>query len=131
MKQTRWLTIILLAVIWGVGGCNSNPSGKFNLYNRRITILTEPAGASVTQLRPFDQPSMNLGKTPLEDQSVSVLYDLQVKNMSFGYYQNTMRHVGNVVVRIEKDGYEPYFGTLRVAEDETIVHEIKLIQKGP
>ena len=129
MKYLRLATIALFMAVFGLGGCNGNPRGKFNLYNRQITILTEPEGATVIQLRPFDQSSMNLGKTPLADQTVSVIYDLKVKNMPFNEYQNTMRHVGNVVVKITKDGYEPYYGTLRVAEDETVVHTIKLQKK--
>ena len=129
MEQKKIMTVVFLLIGLGLAGCSGAPRGKFNLRNRRITILTEPAGASVIQLRPFCQPAMNLGKTPLKDQSVSVVYDLTVKNMSFNDYQRTMQHVGNVVVRIDKDGYEPYYGALRVEEDETVIHEITLQEK--
>lgn len=112
-------------------GCSSTKYGAdFKLDTRRITIVTEPAGATVRQLRPMGQGSSYLGKTPLNDQTVLVLTEItKVRNLSLTQYENLMRHVNNAVVRIEKDGYEPYYGTLRVEEDKTVVHEIVLQEK--
>lgn len=131
MKRIKiCMVIISLCLAAVLTGCSSNPSFKFNMHNRRVTIVTEPAGATVRQLRPMGQPSTYLGKTPLNDQTVVVVTEItKMKNLSLQQFDDIMRHVNNAVVRIEKDGYEPYYGTLRVKEGETIVHEIVLQEK--
>lgn len=103
MNKQCMCVILMCMVVVSAGCSGSKISANFNLDNRRVTIVTEPAGATVRQLRPMGQPSSYLGKTPLNDQTVLVL--------------------------IQKDGYEPYTGTLRVEKGETVVHEIELQKK--
>ena len=122
------ITIVGIAALFM--GCESKPQGNFSMENRRVTIITEPAGAAVTQLRPLNQPSMKLGTTPVKDHTVTIISKItRMKNMPLGPTQELMKHVGNVVVRIEKDGYEPHYATLKTERGQTVAHEIKLQAK--
>lgn len=126
MKKTAALLILL--AFSGIG-CNNSPQGKFKIAPRRVTILTEPAGAKVTQINPLNQPATYLGTTPLEARSVTVVTQLTFKHMPYHETQRLLEQVNNVVVRIEKDGFEPYYGTLKTDPKETVVHTIQLISK--
>ena len=124
MKASLFI-IVGIAVLFG--GCSTNPKCDFNITTRRVTILTEPEGAAVTQINPFGQPSTSLGLSPINDRSVVVVSEVtKMKNMSYSASKRLMEQVNNVVVRIEKDGYKPYFGTLKTEPAETAVHNIKL-----
>lgn len=127
------LSGLLTALVFsGTSGCDmGKPRASFKLAPRRITIHTEPQGAEVTQLHPLGQPSTPLGKTPINDLSVVVMTEITMKHMSFAQAQDLMRHAGNVVVSIRKEGYEPYVGTLRTDPNETAVHTIQLQPKNP
>ena|GEM_PF-6695838 len=95
-----------------------------------MTIITEPDGASVTQIHPLGQPSTSLGTTPLNERSVPIVTDIKtMKKMPYYQAQRLMTHVGNVVVRIEKPGYETHHGTLKTESGRTIVHTITLRAK--
>ena len=121
---------IVVSIAFIFGGCSTNPKCDFNIATRRVTILTEPGGAAVTQINPFGQPSTSLGLSPINDRSVVVVSKVtKIKNMSYSASKRLMEQVNNVVVRIEKDGYKPYFGTLKTEPDETVVHNIKLQPK--
>lgn len=110
-----------------LSGCSSTPKGHFNIDTRRVTILTEPEGATVTQINPFNQPSTNLGASPINDRSVMVVSRItKMQNMPYYETKRLMEQVNNVVVRIEKDGYKTYHGTLKTEPGETTVHNIKL-----
>ena len=130
-KSHLTLSTLLFAIMFSAAcGCGMNkPSGKFKLTSRRITIHTQPEGAEVTQLRPLGQPSSSLGKTPINDLSVSVMTNFTMKNMPFSQAQELIRHGGNVVVLIKRDGYETYSGTLKTDPNETVVHNIELQPK--
>ena len=125
MKHVIHTTLLLTLTLSAISGCNK-PGGKFNLVPRRITIHTQPDGAEVTQLRPLGQASSSLGKTPINDLSVSVITNFKMKNIPFSEAQNLIRHDGNVVVAIKKEGYETYHGTLKTEPNETVVHDIEL-----
>ena len=108
-------------------GCSSNPKFSFDIETRRVTILTDPEGATVTQINPVGAPSSKLGTSPLQDRSVMIVSKItKAKNLSYSTTKALMEQVGNVVVRIEKDGYETYNGTLKTDPEETIVHSITL-----
>ena len=127
MKHVINTTLLLTLTLSAISGCNMNkPSAKFKLVPRIITIHTQPDGAEVTQLRPLGQASSSLGKTPINDLSVSVMTNFTMKNMPFSQAQNLIRHDGNVVVAIKKEGYETYHGTLKTEPNETVVHDIEL-----
>jgi hypothetical protein len=53
----------------------------------------------------------------------------RMKNMPYHDTKKLMEQVDNVVVQIEKEGYETYRGTLRTDPKETVVHTIKLQPK--
>lgn len=120
--------IAISVCLWFVSGCEAPPKGSFSLQKRQITIITEPEGATVIQLHPLRQPSTNLGITPIEDQAVIVVAAItRMKNMPYKETQELMKLVGNVAVKIEKEGYEPYFGTLKTEVGQTTIHRINLI----
>ena len=130
MKHVILSTLLFAIMFSATSGCGMNkPSAKFKLVPRRITIHTQPAGADVTQLRPLGQRSSSLGKTPINDLSVSVMTNFTMKNMPFSKAHELIRHGGNVVVLIKKDGYETYSGTLKTEPNETAVHNIELQPK--
>ncbi len=113
-------------IVSGVCGCKDEPRATFKLAPRRITIHTQPEGAEVRQLRPLGQPSSLLGKTPIDDLSVAVMTEFTMNHMPFAEAENLMKHAGNVVVSIQKEGYENYYGTLRTDPNEIVVHTIVL-----
>lgn len=124
MKKSIYL---VAGIVIFLTGCSSTPKFKCNMDTRRVTIITEPTGAMVTQINPFHQPSTLLGSTPIRDRSVMIVSKItKMKNMSFHETKKLMEQVDNVVVRIEKDGYETYYGTLRTDPQETVIHTIEL-----
>ncbi len=130
MKQIKVL-IIVSTCLWLVSGCKTSPKGSFSLGRRQITIITEPEGAKVTQTHPLGQPSTDLGITPIEDQPVAVIARINaMKNLAYNETQDLIRRVGNVIVKIEKDGYEPYLGTLRTEAGRVTIHRISLIRSS-
>ena len=126
IRNVLTATLVLLNLC----GCNDKPRADFKLTPRRITILTQPDGAEVTQLRPLGQPSSVLGKTPINDLSVVVMTEVTMKHMPFAAAQDLMRHAGNVVISIKKEGCETYYGTLRTDPNETVAHTIELRPKN-
>ena len=125
--KTPLIVISLLGLF--LSGCSSNnkPSYSFDIQTRRITIVTEPAGATVMQINPAGQGRSNLGKTPMTDRSVVVVTKItKMKNMSYRSTKQLFEQVNNVVVQIEREGYETYFGSLKTDADETAVHTITL-----
>ena len=124
-------TFLLLTIVSTLlCGCSSGPKFSFDIETRRVTILTDPEGATVTQINPVGAPSSKLGTSPLRDRSVMIVSRItKAKNLSYGTTKALMEQVGNVVVRIEKDGYETYNGTLKTDPKETIKHSIALQPK--
>ncbi len=130
MKQIK-LLIVVSTCLSLVSGCKTAPKGSLSLKRRQITIITEPEGATVTQTHPLGQPSTDLGVTPIEDQPVVVIARIDaMKNMPYHDTQDLMRRIGSVVVKIGRDGYEPYLGTLKTEAGKTTVHKIKLIRSS-
>lgn len=128
MKTALWMMVILA---FSLSGCSSTPKAAFDVDARRVTIITEPEGASVIQINPFSQTPTSLGQTPITDRSVMVVSKItKMKNLPYHETKNLMEQVGNVVVRIEKDGYETYTGTLKTSPTETVVHTIQLHTKS-
>ena len=126
--KTYLLTTVVAALF--ISGCSSTPKGSFDLATRRVTIVTKPEGAAVTQINPFHQPSTSLGTTPIEDRSVMVVSKItKMKNMPYHEAKKLFEQVGNVVVLVYKDGYKTYHGTLRTDPQETVIHTIKLQPK--
>lgn len=129
MKNYLLITVVAIFI---TSGCSSTPKGSFDIDTRRVTIITEPEGATVTQINPFHQPSTLLGLTPMEDRSVMIVSKItKMKNMPYHETKNLFEQVGNVVVRIQKEGFEVYHGTLRTDPEETVVHTIELHPKEP
>ena len=130
MKQIK-VFIVVFTCLWLVSGCKTSPKGSFSLERRQISIITEPEGATVTQTHPLGQASTDLGTSPIEDQPVAVIARITaMKNMPYHETQDLIRRVGNVIVKIERDGYEPYLGTLRAEAGKTTIHRIKLIRSS-
>ena len=126
MKKHAFSLSITIAVIV-FGGCSSNPKLNFSLQQRRVTIITDPPGAIVTQINALDESLTSLGTTPLNDIPVIILRNVRSsKNFPVSETQRILSHVGNVVVKIEKPGYESSQHILRTEQGETIVHNITL-----
>jgi hypothetical protein len=125
MGIKTFLLVTIAATL--LSGCSSTPKFSFDIDTRRVTILTDPEGATITQINPVGQPSSSLGMSPLRERSVVIVSKItKAKNLSFHTTKTLMEQVNNVVVRIEKDGYETYHGTLRTDPKETVVHSIAL-----
>ena len=110
-------------------GCSSTPKGRFDMSQRLVTFRTEPTGARVTQLRPLNLKPVDLGVTPLVDRPVLVLTKVSMENMPFDEAQVLLEHANNIVVLIEKDGYESFRGTFVTNPSETVEHSITLTPK--
>lgn len=124
----RTLSVIVLICAGLIIGCDSSTKLEFGLENRRVTIITEPEGASVTQLRPMSLGMTLLGTTPLNEQSVVIVSKIKkVHNLPYHDTVRLLEHVGNVVVTIEKKGYKSYSGILETKPDQTVVHKIILM----
>ncbi len=128
MNQVRLLVAVTMC-LWLLSGCKSSPKGSFALERRQITIITEPEGAAIAQTHPLGQASTDLGVTPIEDQPVAVVTRIDaMENLPYHETQDLIKRVGNVIVKIEKVGYEPYLGTLKTEAGKTTVHRIRLIR---
>ena len=110
-----------------LGGCNNlNPDAYSYSYEQRfITVTTEPSDAKVTLVQPFGQPSVFLGRTPLDSFPVPVMMRLKSENIRVTPYVYAM-HLGNAVVRIEHEGYESYYAPLNTHPSGTAEHHIEL-----
>ena len=125
MGIKTFLLVTIAATL--LSGCSSTQKFSFDIDTRRVTILTDPEGATITQINPVGQPSSSLGMSPLRERSVMIVSKItKAKNLSYHRTKALMEQVNNVVVRIEKDGYETYNGTLRTDPKETVVHLIAL-----
>ncbi len=126
----RWilnLSIVIAAVMMVCTGCKSNPKVKFSLQQRHVTITTDPPGATVTQINSLDESQTSLGTTPLNDVPVIILKDIRsTKNYPIAETQRLLSHVGNLVVRIDKAGYESSRHILRTDPEKTMDHNITL-----
>ena len=112
----------------GLSGCNilNKPQSSFDLVARKITVLTEPVDAEVIQLRPLGQPSIKLGNTPINNLPVAVIVNVSLKNMPLAETQELLQHSNSVVIKIQKDGYEPHTAVIQTFPDETAVLKVKL-----
>ena len=128
MKNRKILAA--LAVMGLLCGCPTKPKADFTLTQRRVTIRTEPAAARVTQLHPLKQSSLDLGVTPLVNRPVFVCTNIEMKNMPFEDAQKLLEHAYNLVVLIEKDGYEPYRATIVTKPNEIVELSINLTPKA-
>ena len=128
MKNRKFLAALAVMVL--LCGCSTKPKGHFTLTQRRVTIRTEPAAARVTQLRPLGQSSLDLGVTPLVNRPVFVFTNIKMKNMPFDRAQKLLEHSYNLVVLIEKDGYDPYRATIATKPNEIVELSIKLTPKS-
>ncbi len=127
-KITTLLSVLVVLAL--VYGCSSKPRCNFKLSQRLVTIHTEPEGAQVIQLRPLNQASMDLGVTPLENRPVMVLTTITMKNMPFHDGQELMNHGNNLVILIQKEGYEPHRATIAMKADESTEYTAKLTPKS-
>jgi hypothetical protein len=128
MREYR--IVAALFVLGVLCGCSTTRKAHFDLARRHVTIRTEPATARVTQLRPLNQASLDLGVTPLVDRPVNVLTNIKLENMPFNDAQQLLEHANNLVVLIEKDGYEPYRAILVTKPNEIAEHSITLTPKS-
>ena len=128
MRKSVIPVLVLSIVLSGLSGCNSfnKPKSNFNFVTCNITVLTEPAGAEVVQLRPLGQPSIKLGNTPINDLPVAVIVNLNMKNMPLAETQELIQHTNSAVVKIIKDSYEPHTAIIQTSPNETAILEVKL-----
>lgn len=110
----------------GITGCRTTPKADYRLEWRKITVLSEPSGATVTQLYPFERGSRELGKTPLLSRSVLVMTDITFQGVPFSEAVAVFRYADSVIVRVEKDGYEPYRATIATKADESAARKCVL-----
>ena len=132
MKCHFVLATVLFAALF-LTGCNSTRSFEFEYKTdqRHVTIITEPPGASVYQISFLDNSSISLGKTPLHQVPVVVLTRAKLKKASPAKVNAVHKQLNSVVVRIEKNGYEPYSGLLRTDPNQAIEHHIQLRRQDP
>jgi hypothetical protein len=128
MRQRLILLLVLAIMLSGLSGCNilNKPQSSFDLVARKITVLTEPVDAEVIQLRPLGQPSIKLGNTPINNLPVAVIVNVSLKNMPLAETQELFQHSNSVVVKIQKDGYEPHTAVIQTSPAETAVLKVKL-----
>lgn len=130
MKKTLFIVALATGLVF-VCGCQSNSRWKYNykFQTRKITIITDPVGGTVT-CKNFCQPSTYLGITPIKDQPVVVITTAKMKNLSYKQTEQLMKATGgDVLVRIEKEGYIPYEGYLSTDAKKTLSHNITLQRK--
>lgn len=125
---TLFLVSFLCTAVF-LSGCDDSPKVNFKLQPRYITITSEPTNARVTQINPLGQPPTQLGKTPLNETSVTVMTSVKFKNMPLNQSQALIKHVNNLVVKIEYDGHESFVGPLRTDPNEILTHHITLQPK--
>lgn len=118
-------TLMVCCSAWAVTGCQTAPKANYRLERRKITVLSEPEGATVTQLYPFERGSKELGKTPLT-RWVLVMTDVTFQRAPFSEAAELFTYADSVVLRVEKDGHEPYRTTVRTKPDDTAMRKCVL-----
>jgi hypothetical protein len=110
-----------------LGGCSNLNLDEYGYWyeERLITVATEPSDAKVTLVQPFGQPSVFLGRTPLDSFPVAVMMRLKSEKQRVTAYEYAM-HLRNAVVRIEHEGYESYYAPLNTHPSGTAEHHIEL-----
>ena len=99
----------LSAAIFLAAGCQaSTQDAKFKLQGRLITVKTAPEGARVWQIAQPSGSRVDLGMTPLVNQTVMVLTQYKGTFGSLDAAQSMMSEVNSARLRIEKPGYQPY-----------------------
>ena len=126
-KQMLYISSAVLLTSILLGGCrNLRPdSYSYSYEQRSITLTTEPTNAELTSVPPFGQPSVSLGKTPLNSFPVAVMTRLNSENIRVTPQEYAM-HLCNAVVRIEHEGYESYHAPLNTHPSGTATHHIEL-----
>jgi len=127
-KQMLYISLAVLFTLILFSGCNnlSKHAYSYSYEQRFITLTTEPSNAKVTLVQPFGQPSVSLGKTPLNSYPVAVMMRLKSEENIRVMPQEYAMHLGNAVVRIEHKGYESYYAPLNTHPSGTATHHIKL-----
>ena len=129
-QARRWRAIvdglILIAIIGGGCGSHSSTSANYQFDIRKISIETEPPGATVFQVGTMDGTRTLLGTTPIKEQSVAVTTGAKFKHVSPGEMQRIISQVEMVRVTIEKPGYQTYQGNLATQHGQVKSHSIKL-----
>ena len=94
-KQMLYISSAVLFTSILLGGCNNlKPDAYSYSYEQRsITLTTEPSDAQVTLVQPFGQPSVSLGRTPLDSYPVPVMMRLKSENLRVTAYEYAM-HLG-------------------------------------
>jgi len=124
-RSLRVLVTSIMVTMLSVG-CNTSII-KGDLEQRCVTITTEPPGAIVTQINPLDESQTTLGTTPLKEINVIILSNTDFgRNVPASEGHRLLSHVNNVVVRIDKQGYESCRQVLRTDRVKTIEHNIVL-----
>jgi hypothetical protein len=109
-----------------VGCAPTNEPLRYHLEARTFTLHTQPEGARVYQLVPPSGQQVDLGMTPLIDQPVMVVTEV---NGSFGPPENAARltsQLSMVRVRVEKDGFTTYETNIATREKESAERTIVL-----
>jgi hypothetical protein len=124
-RAWTWAGIVLLSVATGCASSHQ-PKKRFQVEARKISLETEPAGATVYQISAIDGSRTLLGTTPIKEQTVAVTTGATFKNISPAEMQSIVSQVEMVHVSIEKPGYQTYHGNLPTQRGKTSSQTIKL-----
>jgi hypothetical protein len=125
-KRTVYIAAIVALTALATG-CKSTPKANCTMVTRKVTITTEPPGATVYQIRIPDRATTKLGTSPVTDTPVMVITSFKMENMPPDKAEDIMRAAGgNLFVRIQKEGYQTYEGILSTKAGQTAAHNIKL-----
>jgi hypothetical protein len=130
MNTAKTLVMLIACCVCALAGCRATPKANYRLERRTINILSEPEGATVTQLYPLEQGSRKLGETPCR-RGVLVMTDITYHDVPFSEAAALYAHEDNVVVILEKDRYEPYRATMRTKPGESVARKFVLKPLSP
>lgn len=127
MRRMAWAMLGGLTCGLATIGCASEPRQSYNTESRLLTLHTQPEGARVTSFAPFGGGgAIQLGTTPLVNQPVMVLtrFKASFADSASGY--EMMSRVNTVRLRIEKDGYQPWEGSIATSPTATVERTVTL-----
>ena len=133
MTRRVLMAMLCVAAVSLSTGCGSSSKSKqsYQLNGRLITLQTQPPGARVIQFAPPTGDRVDLGMTPLVNQPVMVMTGMKGYFTGAGNIGALMSQMNVARVRVEKDGYQPYEGSLATDPKRVVEHAITLEPAGP
>jgi hypothetical protein len=117
---------VIIALLLIAAGCASHDRQSYKLNSRLITLNAEPQGARVYHIAAPMGTRVDLGMTPLVNQSVMVMTAAKLSSTDPNRMASLAAQMNTARLRVEKDGYQPYDVNVTTDPSKVTERTIKL-----